>query len=389
MSEPAASLDPGSARVVRELAPRVLSVLLARGADFSSAEDAVAEALLQAVTTWAQDPPRDPQGWLVTTAWRRWVDGVRSASARTAREEALALAPPPGDVPGTDDTLELYRLCAHPALSTASAAALVLRAVGGLTTRQVADAFAVPEATMAQRISRAKRTVREQGLPPSGSLTSVLRALYLVFNEGHDGDVDLCEEAIRLARELHRRTADEEAAGLLALLLLHHARRPARTDEAGQLVPLDRQDRTRWRTDLAAEGVAVLQAALARERRGEYQLQAAVAALHCDAATWEETDWPQVVAWYDDLVALTASPVHALGRVVALGEAQGSAAGLAALAAVPADVPRRVAVEARLREAAGERAVAANLYAEAARRATRVRERDHLVREAARLRQGR
>ena len=284
-----------------------------------------------------------------------------------------------------DDTLQLYFLCTHPSLTPASAVALTLRAVGGLTTRQIAQAYLVPEATMAQRISRAKRTVSGVRFNQPGDVGTVLRVLYLVFNEGYSGDVDLAAEAIRLTRQLAAGIDHEEVAGLLALMLLHHARRPARTGPDGRLVPLAEQDRSRWDTRLIAEGVGVLQSALARDRLGEYQVQAAIAALHADAQTADETDWVQIVEWYDELLRLNDNAVVRLNRAVAVGEADGAQAGLAALSQVDPTVPRRTAVEAYLRERAGEPAVAAQLYADAARAATSVAERDHLTRQAGRL----
>jgi RNA polymerase sigma factor (sigma-70 family) len=377
----------GLGALVRELVPEVIGVLVRRGADFAAAEDAVQESLLAALEAWPADPPREPKGWLVTTAWRRFLDGARSDAARTARELRVGVEPPPGAVTDRDDTLELYLRCAHPSLTPASAVALTLRAVGGLTTRQIAEAYLVPEATMAQRISRAKRTVSKISLDEPGSLVTVLRVLYLVFNAGYSGDVDLSAEAIRLARRLHAVTDDEEAAGLLALMLLHHARRPARTRPDGSLVPLAAQDRSLWDTDLVADGVTILQRSLARDRLGEYQAQAAIAALHCDARSTAETDWGQVVEWYDELIALTGSPVHRLNRAVAVGEADGARAGLAALEPLDPQLPRYSAVAAHLYEKDGDLSRSAELYAEAARRATNVPERDHLTREAARVRQ--
>jgi RNA polymerase sigma factor (sigma-70 family) len=373
--------------LVRELVPQVIGVLVHRGADFAAAEDAVQDALLAALDAWPTDPPRDPRAWLITAAWRRFLDATRSHAARTVRELRVGVEPSPPPVTDRDDTLELYLRCAHPSLTPASAVALTLRAVGGLTTRQIAAAYLVPEATMAQRISRAKRTVSGVSLDEPGSLVTVLRVLYLVFNEGYSGEVDLSAEAIRLARRLHAVTGHEEAAGLLALMLLHHARRPARTRPDGSLVPLAAQDRSLWDTDLVAEGVTILQSALARDRLGEYQAQAAIAALHCDARSAAETDWVQVVEWYDELVALTDSPVHRLNRAVAVGEADGARAGLAALGPLDPELPRYTAVAAHLYEKAGDRARAADLYVQAARRATNVPERDHLTREAARVRQ--
>jgi len=372
---------------LRELVPEVIGVLVRRGADFASAEDAVQEALVKTLGWWPADPPRDAKGWLVTVAWRRYLDLVRSDRARQDREVALDLEPSPGPVPAVDDTLRLYFQCAHPSLTASSAVALTLRAVGGLTTRQIAEAYLVPESTMAQRISRAKRRIAEVPLDQPGGLPTVLRVLYLIYNEGHSGEVDLAAEAIRVTRQLAAVTDDPEVTGLLALMLLHHARRVARTDPTGRLVPLAEQDRSRWDTALIAEGVEILQAALARNRLGEYQTQAAIAALHADARRVEETDWVQIVEWYDELVALTGSPVARLNRAVAVGEADGPQAGLAALAAVDPGLPRHTAALAYLYEKAGRLAEAADLYAAAARAASNVAERDHLTRQAARLRQ--
>lgn len=371
---------------LRELAPTVLAALVGRGADFTTAEDAVADVLVKALQTWPTQPPDDPRSWLITAAWRRFVDIARSDRARRERESRWADEPPPGPTETADDTLALYFLCAHPDLSPSSAVALTLRAVGGLTTRQIAAAYLVPEATMAQRISRAKRTIGDTRLDRPGDPATVLRVLYLVFNEGYSGDVDLAEEAIRLARQLTAITADPEAAGLLALFLCHHARRPARTRADGSLVALADQDRGLWRNDLIAEGVAVLQAALARDRLGEFQAQAAIAALHADAQTADETDWVQIVQWYDELVALTDSPVVRLNRAVAVGEADGPHAGLAALAAVDSTLPRYTAALAHLTEKAGEIVAAATLYAKAASEAQNLAERDHLTMLAAALR---
>ena len=375
--------------LLRELIPAVTGVLVRRGADFATAEDAVQDALLRALDTWPTDPPTDPKGWLITAAWRKFLDANRSETSRLARETRVALEPPPGptDVGTADtgDTLKLYFLCAHPSLTPASAVALTLRAVGGLTTRQIAEAYLVPEATMAQRISRAKRTVSDVRFDELGDVATVLRVLYLVFNEGYSGEVDLADEAIRLTRQVRSMTDDEEVSGLLALMLLHHARRAARTTPERDLVPLAEQDRSRWDTELITEGVAILQAALARDRLGEFQAQAAIAALHADAQTVEETDWVQIVEWYDELARLTDNPVVQLNRAVAVGEADGPQAGLAALEQVDRTVPRHSAVEAYLRERAGELAVAAQLYADAARAASNLAERDHLTREAARL----
>jgi RNA polymerase sigma factor (sigma-70 family) len=371
--------------LLRSLTPAVTGVLVRRGADFAAAEDAVQEALLEAVRVWPDDPPRDPKGWLVTVAWRRFLDAVRAEAARLNREVRDWQEPDAGPVTSIDDTLALYFLCAHPSLTPASAVALTLRAVGGLTTKQIAQAYLVPEATMAQRISRAKRTVAEVRLDQPGDVATVLRVLYLVFNEGYTGDVDLAAEAIRLTRELAARIDHEEVLGLLALMLLHHARRPARTRPDGSLVPLAEQDRSLWDTTTIAEGVEILQGALARDRLGEFQAQAAIAALHADARTVEETDWVQVVEWYDELVRLTENPVVRLNRAVAVGEADGARAGLAALAELDPALPRHSAAAAYLHEKDGDLAGAAQLYAEAARQAPSLAERDHLTMQAARL----
>ena len=248
-------------------------------------------------------------------------------------------------------------------MSPSSAVALILRAVGGLTTRQIAAAYLVPEATMAQRISRAKRTVSDVRFDQPGDLRTVLTTLYLVFNEGYSGDVDLAAEAIRLTRQLASTTDEPEVAGLLALMQLHHARREARTGPDGRLIPLAEQDRTRWHTEEIAEGVDLLQHALQRDRLGPYQAQAAIAALHADAGTVEETDWVQIVEWYDELLVLTDSPIVRLNRAVAVGEADGAPAGMAALAEVDPSIPRYTAAAAYLHEKGGELAVAARLYA--------------------------
>ncbi|MCF7547631.1 RNA polymerase subunit sigma-24 [Pseudonocardia sp. WMMC193] len=368
---------------LRELVPGVLGVLVRRGADFAAAEDAVQEALVEAVR--AAEHPADLKAWLVTVAWRKFLDASRSEAARRRREDRVDAEPEPGPVSGVDDTLQLYFRCAHPSLTPASAVALTLRAVGGLTTRQIAQAYLVPEATMAQRISRAKKTVSGVRFDRNGDVGTVLRTLYLVFNEGYSGDVDLAAEAIRLTRGLAAGIDHPEVAGLLALMLLHHARRPSRTAPDGSLVPLAEQDRGRWDTMAITEGVGILQAALARDRLGEFQAQAAIAALHADAQTAAETDWVQIVEWYDELVRLTDSPVVRLNRAVAVGEADGAPAGLAALAELDPDLPRHTAAAAYLHERAGDRALAARLYADAAHRAPTEAERTHLIRQAARL----
>jgi predicted RNA polymerase sigma factor len=371
--------------LLRSLTPAVIGVLVRRGASFAAAEVAVQDAMVEAVRVWPADPPRDARGWLVTVAWRRFLDMTRSDAARRRREDLLDEEPAPGPAPGADDTLQLYFLCAHPSLTPSSAVALTLRAVGGLTTRQIAEAYLVPEATMAQRISRAKRTVSGVRFDQPGDVATVLRVLYLVFNEGYSGDVDLAVEAIRLTRRLAAAYDHPEVAGLLALMLLHHARRAARTGPGGRLVPLAEQDRGRWDTAAVAEGVDVLQAALARDRLGEFQAQAAIAALHADAPRAEDTDWVQIVEWYDELVGLNDSPVVRLNRAVAVGEADGPRAGLAELATLEDSLPRYAAVAAYLHERDGDLGTAARLYAEAALRAPDLAEREHLTRQAARL----
>jgi len=371
--------------LLRSLTPSVIGILVRRGADFAAAEDAVQDAVVEALRHWATEAPEDPKAWLVTVAWRKFLDAARAEASRRRREALAEEQVSPGPGAAVDDTLQLYFLCAHPSLTAASAVALTLRAVGGLTTRQIARAYLVPEATMAQRISRAKRTIADVRLDQPGDVATVLRVLYLVFNEGYSGDLDLAAEAIRLTRQLAAVLDHPEVAGLLALMLLHHARRPARTRADGSLVPLAQQDRSRWDTGMIADGVELLQTALARDRLGEFQAQAAVAALHADARRADETDWVQVVEWYDELVRLTDSPVVRLNRAVAVGEADGPRAGLAALAKVDPAVPRHAAVAAHLHEKDGDVATAARLYAEAARLAPNLRERDHLTRQAARL----
>jgi RNA polymerase sigma factor (sigma-70 family) len=400
IDEPVQRLDEGA---LRALVPRVLAGLVRRGEDFDAAEDALQEALLEALRVWPEHPPRDPRAWLTTVATRRLVDARRSEVARQRREETDGgwPAPQPAATDEGDDTLFLLFCCCHPDLAPASQVALTLRAVGGLTTREIADAFYVPEATMAQRISRAKRTVRGRRLDQPGDLAVVLRVLYLVYTAGHAGRVDLAGEAIRLARQLTLATEEPEARGLLALMLLNHARLPARADAEGRIVTLDRQDRGLWDTRAIAEGVRVLQSALTRQtegrRPGRYQVEAAIAALHDDAASAEETDWPQILAWYDDLVALTEDPVRqdpaaVLGRAVAVGHVLGGAAGLREtdrLREVIGERHRWHAVRGHLHELDGDLPAAASAYAEAARRTTNVAERDHLVRQAARARAAR
>ncbi|GGC56630.1 sigma-70 family RNA polymerase sigma factor [Hoyosella rhizosphaerae] len=381
---------------LRGLTPRVLATLVRRGEDFNDAEDAVQEALLEALRSWPRNPPRNPSAWLTTVATRRLVDARRNEAARRRREDLISAEPRPTAAEEGDDTLFLLFCCCHPELAPGSQVALTLRAVGGLTTKEIADAFYVPESTMAQRISRAKRTLRGRRLNQPGDLAVVLRVLYLVYTVGHGGRIDLACEAIRLTRQLVLATDEPEARGLLALMLLNHARSAARFDEEGRIVTLDRQNRQLWDTREIAEGVRVLQSALALYRPGRYQIEAAIAALHDDAASANETDWVQILAWYDDLIDLTDDPVRqdpaaVLGRAVVVGHVFGPASGLReteALGAVMGDRHRWHAVRGYLYELGGDLASAAAAYAEAARLATNIAERNHLVRRAASIRAG-
>jgi RNA polymerase sigma factor (sigma-70 family) len=379
--------------LLRDAARQVLGALVRRGADFAAAEDAVQEALLEANLRWPQTgTPAQPTAWLTTVARHKLVDAQRADAARRQRERLVAAEPPAGPTEQGDDTLLLLFLCCHPALSPTAAVPLTLRAVGGLTTRQISAAYLLPEATIAQRISRAKRVIAEQELNRPGDVSVVLRVLYLIFNEAYTAGasrVDLAVEAIRLTRLLYESCPEPEVGGLLALMLLHHARRFARVDENGMLVPLDEQDRSKWDRPMIAEGVRVLTAALAHDRHGEYQAQAAVAALHDDAASAEETDWPQILAWYDELVDLTGNPLAELSRAVAVGEVAGPLAGLRSVDAAQQrlpDYPRLLAVRAHLHSRAGDNARAAELFALAARRAPSTAERDHLLKRAAQAR---
>jgi RNA polymerase sigma factor (sigma-70 family) len=396
--------------LLRELAPQVLAVLVRRYGDFADAEDAVQEALLAAATQWPQQGrPANPRGWLVTVAGRRLTDVWRADQARRDREDLAAAREPatPGDPSNEDDSLALLFLCCHPVLTAGSAIPLTLRAVGGLTTAEIAAAFLVPEDTMAKRISRAKQRIKASGVPfrmPTEAdwtqrLRSVLHVLYLIFNEGYAASAgssvartDLSNEAIRLTRALHAALPDDpEVAGLLALMLLTDARRPARTGVHGELVPLADQDRTKWSQGLIAEGVRLLSAVLPRRAVGEYQLQAAIAAVHDEAATAEQTDWPQILALYGLLERMTGNPMVTLNRAVALAMVRGPIAGLAALADLDARLPashRLDAVRAHLLEMAGDADEAIAHYLRAAGRTTSLAERDYLTARAARLRSG-
>ncbi|WP_345542500.1 RNA polymerase sigma factor [Microbacterium jejuense] len=395
--------------LLREHGPRALAIVAGRYRDFDGAEDAVQEALLAASEQWRSGIPDDPRAWLVTVASRRLVDAYRSADARRRREREAwdARDAPAADEPGagdTDDSLTLVLLCCHPALTPGAAIPLTLRAVGGLTTREIAAAFLVPEATMAQRISRAKATLRAAGgrfEPPSADARhertrSALHVLYLMFNEGYlasEGDdlarPDLAAEAIRLTRMLHAAlSADPEVGGLLALMLLTEARRPSRVDTAGRLVPLPAQDRSRWNRALVAEGVVLLTDAMRRGEVGEYQLQAAIAAVHDQARSYAETDWPRIAGLYGALGRLTDSPVVSLNAAVAVAMTDGIPAGLErvdAAAAALGDHHRVHAVRAHLHELAGHREQAAAEFRAAAARTANEAERRYLTDAAARL----
>jgi RNA polymerase sigma factor (sigma-70 family) len=392
--------------LLRDLAPRVLGTLTRRYGDFSDAEDALQEALLAAHQKWPSDGvPDNPHGWLVTVASRRLVDQWRSDDARRRRETTLAVSTVEGaDVPSTDDTLTLLLLCCHPALSPPSQVALTLRAVGGLSTAQIARAFLVPEATMAQRISRAKQSIRAAGAtfapPPHEELAArlrvVLQVLYLIFNEGYAAtsgpdlvDTDLTGEAIRLARTVHAiRPDDGEVAGLLALMLLTDARRPARTTTDGSLVPLSEQDRTKWNRESIDEGLRLVSAALPHGPVGPYQLQAAIAAVHAEAVTADDTDWSQILALYALLERTAPGPMVRLNHAVALAMVRGPRAGLDLLSTIDQELAghhRLDAVRAHLLELAGDPAAAKASYRLAAQRTTSVPERRYLLGRADRL----
>jgi RNA polymerase sigma factor (sigma-70 family) len=392
--------------LLRDLAPRVLGALVRRYGHFDTAEDAVQEALLAAATQWpAQGTPENPVGWLVQVASRRLIDHLRSESSRQERETVYERSGPGPSGPDYDDTVTLMFMCAHPALSTNSSIALTLRAVGGLTTAEIARAFLVPEATMAQRISRAKQSIKQSEVPfamPSAAewrtrLASVLHVLYLIFNEGYltgSGDelarADLSGEAIRLTRIVRLALPDDpEVAGLLALMLLTEARRPARVGASGELIPLAEQDRTRWDGDLIAEGDELISDAWRRGAVGPYQVQAAIAALHDQAGHAAETDWREILALYGLLERMSANPMVSLSRAIAAAMADGPASGLACLRPLEerlAGHHRLHAVRAHLLEMDGRLDDAIEDYEAAAQRTASTPEQHYLLTRAARLR---
>jgi len=411
-----AATHTGIEPLLRELAPQVLGAVLRRYRAFDAAEDAVQEALLAAALQWpAEGMPDNPRGWLVQIAFRRMADLARSDTARRRREEAVAAdiereqelgAEVESGGGDRDDALILLFMCCHPALTQASAIALTLRAVGGLATAEIANAFLVPEATMAQRISRAKQSIKSSGVPfqmPaeaewSERLNSVLHILYLIFNEGYTSSIgpnlqrsDLANEAIRLTRLVHAlRPDDTEVAGLLALMLLTDARRPARTTADGDLIPLDEQDRNLWDRSAVSEGVALVSATLPKGSVGPYQLQAAIAALHDEAPNADQTDWPQILALYGLLEHMSDNPMVTLNRAIALAMVQGPRAGLEQLCLLEADGRlaghhRLHAVRAHLLEMAGDRADAVAEYRIAAGKTASLPEQRHLLARAARL----
>jgi len=399
----------------RQLAPQVLGAVVRRYGDFETAEDAVQEALLAATTQWPADGvPDDPKSWLIRVASRRWIDQRRKDSARSRRELTVAsldsasdqVAPPSGAETAADDTLTLLLLCCHPALTQPTQVALTLRAVGGLSTAQIARAFFVPEATMAQRISRAKQRIKDAGAqfepPPADErverMRAVLHVLYLIFNEGYTAtagsdlhDVELTREAIRLTRMARAvRPDDGEVAGLFALMLLTDARRPARTTADGRLVPLAEQDRSRWDHASIDEGVGLITETLPRSPLGPYQLQAAIAAVHDEAATADETDWPQIVALYDLLERFGPNPIVTLNRAVAVAMVDGPAAGLEILDGIGADQRmakhhRLHAVRAHLLDMAGDTDAARASYVRAAQLTTSLPEQHYLEGKATAL----
>ena len=413
MTQPMLSAD--AEHLLRELAPQVLGTVVRRFHDFASAEDAVQEALLAAALQWPPEGvPENPRGWLIQVAIRRMTDQVRSDAARKRREEAAAnemesVAIPAAELGANeerDDTLILLFMCCHPSLSRSSAIALTLRAIGGLTMAEIANAFFVPEATMAQRISRAKQSIKSSGVPfrlPSREkrselLRTVMHVLYLIFNEGYTSSSgpqiqrpELAKEAIRLARMLHKSLPNEtEAAGLLALMLLTDARRNARTSPDGELIPLSKQDRTVWDQAEISEGVALVTSALSKGAIGPYQLQAAIAAVHDEAARSEDTDWPQILALYDLLKRMSDNPMVALNYAVAAAMVFGPAKGLALIEELAAEGRlaghhRLDVARAHLEEMAGNFKAATDHYRIAASRTTSVPERDYLLAQAARL----
>jgi len=403
-----------SEHLLRELAPQVLGAVMRRFHDFAAAEDAVQEALMAAVMQWPREGvPDNPRGWLIQVASRRMTDYLRSEEARRRRESAvaaethqLAEAVDVENDTDQDDTLTLLFMCCHPALTQSSAIALTLRAVGGLTTAEIAHAFLVPEATMAQRISRAKQSIKASGVPFQLStnqeraqrLRAVLHVLYLIFNEGYTSSagphlqrLELAREAIRLARSVHTLLPDDaEVAGLLALMLLTDARRAARTGPDGELVPLTKRDRTLWDQVEISEGLALLTAALARGSIGAYQLQAAIAAVHDEATRAEDTDWPQILALYELLKRMSDNPMVVLNYAIAAAMVHGPSKGLELLRALDSDPRisghhRLDAVRAHLLEMAGEREAAITRYRIAAGRTTSTPERNYLITQAARL----
>jgi RNA polymerase sigma factor (sigma-70 family) len=402
--------------LLRELAPRVLAAVVRRHGDFGAAEDAVQEALTAAAFQWPRTGvPDDPRAWLIQVAGRKLTDAIRAESARRRRETKMVeetppeenVVPPPDEAPAEDDdALVLLFMCCHPALTRPSAIALTLRAVGGLTTAEIASAFLVPEATMAQRISRAKQTIKSSGVGfemPSPEkraerLAAVLHVLYLVFNEGYattSGEshlrVDLSSEAIRLARAAHALLPESgEVSGLLALMLLTDARRAARTGPNGEIIPLDEQDRARWDKDSIAEGVALVTRAMSNGAAGSYLLQAAIAALHDEAPSTDATDWPQIVALYAVLMQLADNPMVALNHAVAVAMARGPREGLALLDALDRDPRirdhyRLHAVRAHLQERSGDVAVALKYYEAAAAKTASIPERNYLLLKIGRL----
>ena len=407
-------LDLSIEQLLRELAPQILSPVVRRFRDFAAAEDAVQEALIAATEQWPRDGvPANPRGWLIQVASRRMTDHIRSEVARRRREEvageeAERLAPPVeiAAESGEDDTLVLLFMCCHPALTRASAIALTLRAVGGLTTGEIANAFLVPEATMAQRISRAKQSIKESGIPfqlpmaedRAQPLRAVLHVLYLIFNEGYASSAgpqlrraDLSDEAIRLTRIVYeRQTDDTEVAGLLALMLLTDARRAARTGPNGELIPLAQQIRARWDRQQIAEGIALLSTAMPKGAVGPYQLQAAIAAVHDEAASAEDTDWQQILALYELLKRMSDNPMIVLNHAIAAAMVHGPRKGLELLGPLDSDTRlterhRLEAVRAHLLEMAGDHEAAILHYRIAASRATNMPERDYLIMQAARL----